>query len=40
VHGKNGKELDLRLKRELQEKYFRGGYTEDEVRELMGGKLY
>lgn len=40
VHGKNGKELDLRLKRELQGKYFRRGYTEDEVRELMGGKLY
>ena len=40
VHGKNGKELDLYLKRKLQEKYFSMGYSEDEVRELMGGKLY
>lgn len=40
VHGKNGKELDLRLKIELQEKYEAQGYEEDELRELMGGKLY
>ena len=40
VHGKNGRELDLRLKRELQEKYKELGYTEEEVREKMGGRLY
>jgi hypothetical protein len=40
VHGKNGSELDIKLKRELQDKYSRMGYTEDQVREKMGGKLY
>ena len=40
VHGKNGRELGLKLKRELQEKYFGMGYTEDKVRRMMGGKLY
>jgi len=40
VHGKNGRKLDLHLKRCLQKKYFSMGYNENEVRELMGGKLY
>ena len=40
VHGKNGHELDIKLKRQLQDKYFSMGYTEDQVREKMGGKLY
>lgn len=40
VHGKNGRKLDLHLKKKLQEKYFKMGYTEDEVRKRMGGKLY
>lgn len=40
VHGKNGRKLDLKLKRRLQEEYLNQGYTEDEVREMMGGKLY
>lgn len=40
VHGKNGRELNLKLKAKLQETYFRHGHTEDEVREMMGGKLY
>src|SRR5699024_956156 len=40
VHGKNGKDLNLYLKRKLQEKYFDMRYTESEVREKMGGKLY
>ena len=40
VHGREGKELDLRLKIQLQDKYFRQGYSEDEIRKLMGGKLY
>ncbi len=40
VHGKNGRELDLYLKRQLQKKYFEMGYKEEETRKLMGGKLY
>ncbi|WP_042683131.1 HNH endonuclease [Anaerosalibacter massiliensis] len=40
VHGRDGRELDLYLKKKLQEKYFNLGYTENEVREKMGGKLY
>ena len=40
VHGKNGLELNLRLKRGLQDYYFKQGMDEDKVRELMGGKLY
>lgn len=40
VHGKNGHKLDLKLKVQVQEDYFRLGYTEEEVRTLMGGKLY
>jgi len=40
VHGKNGRELDLKLKRKLQQTYIEQGYTEIKVRKLMGGKLY
>lgn len=40
VHGKNGYELNLKLKIQLQDKYFSMGHTEDEVRKKMGGKLY
>jgi len=40
VHGKHGKELDMRLKLQLQATYFKQGKSEDEVRRLMGGKLY
>ena len=40
VHGKNGRKLDLYLKRRLQDEYFSMGYSESEVRKLMGGKLY
>ena len=40
VHGKYGKMLDMKLKIGLQRKYFSMGYTESEVRALMGGKLY
>lgn len=40
VHGKNGHKLNMRLKRALQAKYFKQGYSEEEVRELMGGRLY
>ena len=40
VHGREGRELDIKLKADLQNKYFDMGYTEEEVRKLMGGKLY
>ena len=40
VHGKYGRKLDLELKEGLQEKYFSQGYSEDEVRKLMGGRIY
>lgn len=36
----NKREFDLRLKRDLQEKYFSMGLSEDEVRKKMGGRLY
>jgi 5-methylcytosine-specific restriction endonuclease McrA len=39
IHGMNGKDLDHRLKSELQTKYFELGYKENEIRELMSGKL-
>ena len=40
VHGKNGHELSLTLKQNLQQTYFNMGYTEEEVKRLMGGKFY
>ena len=40
AHGRDGHTLDLKLKLELQNKYFDMGKSEDEVRKLMGGKLY
>ena len=40
VHGKYGKQLDLKLKKRLQQRYFMQGKSEEEVRKLMGGKLY
>lgn len=40
VHGKNGHKLDKELKQEVQDKYFDQGYEEEEVRKMMGGKLY
>lgn len=39
VHGKEGHALDMRLRRELQARYFAQGCEEQEVRRLMGGKL-
>jgi len=39
VHGYGkGAELNLKILRELQEKYFEMGFTEEEVRYLMGSK--
>jgi hypothetical protein len=40
VHGKNGHEFDMQLKLRLQLKYFEMGKPENEVMELMGGRLY
>ena len=40
VHGKYGAELNRQLKIGLQEKYKSLGYSEEEIRELMGGKIY
>ena len=40
VHGRDGHKLDFELKFNLQCKYERQGLSEDEVRKLMGGKLY
>ena len=40
VHGREGKELDRTLKIRLQETYKEQGYSEDEIRTMMGGKLY
>lgn len=39
VHGKDGHALDMRLKRDLQARYFAQRREEQEVRRLMGGKL-
>lgn len=40
VHGREGRPLDLKFKRRLQKAYKGQGYTENEVREMMGGKIY
>lgn len=40
IHGRDGHKLDRELKINLQLKYEQQGLSEDEVRKLMGGKLY
>jgi Zn finger protein HypA/HybF involved in hydrogenase expression len=40
VHGMYGHRLDMELKRKVQEAYIDMGYNADEVRELLGGRLY
>lgn len=40
THGREGRALNLKLKRNLQETYFNQGYAENEVRRMMGGKIY
>lgn len=40
IHSGKGSEYWKKLKLELQKKYFAKGYSEDEVRKLMGGKIY
>ena len=39
-HGKNSGKLELQLKLDLQRKYVAEGYTETEIRKLMGDKIY
>lgn len=39
-HGKEGHNINLNLKLMAQERLFDKGYTEDKVREMMGGRLY
>ena len=40
VHGSRGAELDKQLKRTLQGYYKAQGKSEEEIRTLMGGRLY
>lgn len=40
LHNHQNTELMTELKHKLQSYYFQQGYSEDEVRKLMGGKLY
>lgn len=40
VHGKNGHVLDIKLKKMVQSRYFKKGYSEEKARKMMGGKLY
>lgn len=40
IHGRDGHKLDRELKINLQLKYEQQGLSEDEVRKLMGGRLY
>lgn len=40
IHGRDGHELDLKLRLELQDKYYSMGMGEDAVRRWMGGKIY
>ena len=39
-HGRDGAGLRLLLRLQLQDKYYSQGKTEDEVRKLMGGRIY
>jgi len=39
-HGRDGAALALKIRIALQEKYYSQGYNRDEVRKLMGGKIY
>ena len=39
-HGKHGADLNKLLRRQLQGYYKAQGKSEEEIRELMGGRLY
>jgi len=40
LHGMNGAEMNYTLKRWTQERYKEQGYCDEEIRDLMGGRLY
>jgi len=40
IHGRDGSKIDLDLKKRLQQYYFSQELSEQDVRTLMGGKLY
>lgn len=40
VHGKDGHELDIKLKKQAQDLYKQRGLEESAIRQLMGGRLY
>ena len=40
IHGKFGRPLDIDLKLQLQDKYKSLGYTQEQIRKLMGGRIY
>ena len=40
VHGMNGHKLDIFLKLGVQNFYLANGFSEDETRKLMAGRLY
>lgn len=40
VHGREGHGIDTVLKLNLQDTYLKQGKTEEEIRQLMGGKIY
>jgi len=40
VHGREGHKLDLKLKLDLQARYKSQGKSKEEIRQLMGGKIY
>jgi hypothetical protein len=40
VHGMNGHKLDMFLRTNLQKFYIENGFSEDETRKLMAGRLY
>ena len=40
VHGREGHKLDLKLKLDLQDRYRSQGKSKEEIRHLMGGRIY
>lgn len=40
VHTREGFDIDMRLKLQLQAEYFKKGYSAEKVQQLMAGKLY
>lgn len=40
IHGMDGHKLDLKLKMQVQKIYLENGLAENEIRTLMGGRIY